>query len=141
MNRIKRMRTLLNEALVARGTPGDWCVTHGLNVCAARTAQPSALGRSLVKLHGGAGRTVVASLSVLIAKSVCRRTSPHCRSHVTSQIGMFSYTGLSKSQSERMVEEFHIYMLNSGRINVAGLNEASIPILADAIHAVVTGGK
>lgn len=54
---------------------------------------------------------------------------------------MFSYTGLSKSQSERMVEEFHIYMLNSGRINVAGLNEASIPILADAIHAVVTGGK
>lgn len=37
-----------------------------------------------------------------------------------------------------MVEEFHVYMLNSGRINVAGLNEATVPILADAIYAVKT---
>jgi aspartate/tyrosine/aromatic aminotransferase len=37
-----------------------------------------------------------------------------------------------------MVEEFHVYMLDTGRINVAGLNEASVPILVDAIHAVVT---
>ncbi len=47
-------------------------------------------------------------------------------------------SGLSKRQSERMVEEFHVYMLDTGRINMAGLNEESIPILADAIHAVVT---
>jgi len=38
-----------------------------------------------------------------------------------------------------MVEEFHVYMLDTGRINVAGLNEATVPLLADAIHAVVTG--
>jgi aspartate/tyrosine/aromatic aminotransferase len=37
-----------------------------------------------------------------------------------------------------MVEEFHVYMLDTGRINVAGLNEATVPILVDAIHAVVT---
>jgi aspartate/tyrosine/aromatic aminotransferase len=30
-------------------------------------------------------------------------------------------------------------MLASGRINVAGLNEATVPVLADAMHAVVTG--
>lgn len=60
-------------------------------------------------------------------------------SHITSQIGMFSYTGLSKEQCFKMVEEHHIYMLDTGRINVAGLNEASIPLLVDAVHAVVTG--
>lgn len=49
-----------------------------------------------------------------------------------------SIAGLTVDQSERMVEEFHVYMLNSGRINVAGLNEATVPILADAIYAVKT---
>ena len=37
------------------------------------------------------------------------------------------------------VEDFHVYMLPSGRINVAGLAAATIDIAADAIHAVVTG--
>lgn len=84
MKRVSRMRTLLRDAVVARGTPGSW-------------------------------------------------------EHITQQIGMFSYTGLSPAQSHRMVEEFHVYMLSTGRINVAGLNEATVPICADAIHAVVTG--
>lgn len=75
----------------------------------------------------------------LLEAALGERGTPGSWSHITKQIGMFSYTGLSKEQSERMVEEFHVYMLNSGRINVAGLNEASIPICADAIHAVVTG--
>lgn len=58
--------------------------------------------------------------------------------HITKQIGMFSYTGLSKEQSDAMVSKHHIYMLDTGRINVAGLNENSIPIAAEAIHDVVT---
>jgi len=46
---------------------------------------------------------------------------------------------LTKAQCDRMVDEFHVYMLDTGRINVAGLSAATVPILADAIHAVVTG--
>lgn len=42
------------------------------------------------------------------------------------------------AQSQRMVADFHVYMLDSGRINVAGLNEETVPILVDAIHAVLT---
>ena len=37
------------------------------------------------------------------------------------------------------VEEFHVYMMASGRINIAGLSEATIDVAADAIHAVVAG--
>ena len=42
--------------------------------------------------------------------------------HVLKQIGMFSFTGLSERQSEEMTEKWHIYMLKSGRISLAGLN-------------------
>jgi hypothetical protein len=89
--------------------------------------------------------TFGAAATALRAALVARAT-PGDWGHVTAQVGMFSYTGLSPAQCARMVEEFHIYMLPSGRINVAGLNEATVPILADAIHAVVTtpptaGGK
>merc|ERR1711904_371603 len=48
--------------------------------------------------------------------------TPGTWNHVTDQIGMFTYTGLDKEQSSRMVEEFHVYMTGDGRISVAGLN-------------------
>jgi aspartate aminotransferase len=41
--------------------------------------------------------------------------------HVTTQIGMFSFTGLSVAQSEAMVNTHHIYMTKNGRISVCGL--------------------
>ena len=61
--------------------------------------------------------------------------------HITSQIGMFCYTGLTPAQSKRMTDEFHVYMLESGRINVAGLCEAVIPHVVNSIHACVTGAE
>ena len=80
----------------------------------------------------------VARMRVLLVEALKAKGTPGDWSHITRQIGMFSYLGLTKAQSIRMVEEFHVYMLDTGRINVAGLNEATVPILADAIHAVVT---
>jgi aspartate/tyrosine/aromatic aminotransferase len=41
-------------------------------------------------------------------------------SYITKQIGMFAYTGLSAEQVERLEKEFHIYMVKSGRISMAG---------------------
>ena len=81
----------------------------------------------------------VQRMRALLRAALEARGTPGDWSHVTAQVGMFSYTGLTEPQCRRMVEEFHVYMLGTGRINVAGLNEATVPILADAIHAVVTG--
>jgi aspartate/tyrosine/aromatic aminotransferase len=41
--------------------------------------------------------------------------------HVTTQIGMFTFTGLTVKQSEAMVSKHHVYMTKNGRISVAGL--------------------
>ena len=57
--------------------------------------------------------------------------------HVTRQTGMFSYTGLSASQCEKLIGEHHVYLLNSGRINVSGIPADAIEHLADAVCAVV----
>ncbi|XP_051137676.1 aspartate aminotransferase, chloroplastic [Andrographis paniculata] len=54
-------------------------------------------------------------------------------SFILKQIGMFSFTGLSKAQSENMTNKWHIYMTKDGRISLAGLSAAKCEYLADAI--------
>lgn len=58
-------------------------------------------------------------------------------SFVIRQRGMFSYTGLSVEQVDRMREEFGIYAVSSGRICLAALNTHNIDYVADAIAAVL----
>ncbi|MCE3051511.1 Aspartate aminotransferase, cytoplasmic [Datura stramonium] len=54
-------------------------------------------------------------------------------SFILKQIGMFSFTGLSKAQSENMTNKWHVYMTKDGRISLAGLSAAKCEYLADAI--------
>ena len=54
-------------------------------------------------------------------------------SHITRQIGMFSYTGMSAAQVERMISKWHIYMLKNGRISLAGLNDGNLAYVVQAI--------
>ena len=51
--------------------------------------------------------------------------------------GMFSFLGLSAEQSIRLREEFSVYMLNSSRINVAGVNAGNIDYFAQSIAKVL----
>jgi aspartate/tyrosine/aromatic aminotransferase len=60
-------------------------------------------------------------------------------SHITSQIGMFSFTGLTKEQCGRLTKEFHVYLLSNGRISMAGINTKNVDHLAKSINAVVAG--
>ena len=54
-----------------------------------------------------------------------------------SQRGMFSYTGLSAVQVDRLREEFAVYLVRSGRICVAGLNTGNVERTATAMAAVL----
>ena len=56
--------------------------------------------------------------------------------HVTTQIGMFSFTGLTPAQSDAMVKKHHIYMTKNGRISVAGLTRGNVEYVARAIKDV-----
>ncbi|HOQ32406.1 MAG TPA: amino acid aminotransferase [Candidatus Hydrogenedens sp.] len=58
-------------------------------------------------------------------------------SFIEKQKGMFSFSGLTKEQVLRLREEFSIYIVNSGRINVAGITTNNIDRLAEAISKVL----
>ena len=47
-------------------------------------------------------------------------------SHITTQIGMFSFTGLTVKQSETMVKKHSIYMTKNGRISVCGVTTKNV---------------
>jgi aromatic-amino-acid transaminase len=51
--------------------------------------------------------------------------------------GMFSRLGLTEAQVERLRAEHGIYMVSDSRINIAGLNAATVPVLAAAVAGVL----
>jgi aromatic-amino-acid transaminase len=56
-----------------------------------------------------------------------------------TQHGMFSYTGLSAAQVDRLRDEFAVYLVRSGRLCVAGLNKGNVEATAVAMAAVMAG--
>jgi aromatic-amino-acid transaminase len=58
-------------------------------------------------------------------------------SFIVKQRGMFSYTGLSAAQVERLKTDFGVYAVSSGRVCVAALNSKNIDYVADAVAAVL----
>ncbi|KAF9972651.1 aspartate transaminase aat1 [Actinomortierella ambigua] len=56
--------------------------------------------------------------------------------HITNQIGMFCYTGLTPEQVEKLKNEHHVYLTKDGRISVAGISSKNVAYLAKAIHEV-----
>jgi aromatic-amino-acid transaminase len=56
---------------------------------------------------------------------------------ILAQRGMFSYSGLTKEQVQRLRREYSIYAIETGRICVAALNSGNIDYVADAIAAVI----
>lgn len=58
-------------------------------------------------------------------------------SFIGQQYGMFSFTGLNKEQVKRLREEHSIYIVDSGRINVAGMTRANLPVVCNALADVL----
>jgi len=56
--------------------------------------------------------------------------------HITKQIGMFAYSGLTKDQVAKMREKHHVYCTADGRISVAGVTSGNADYIAAAIHDV-----
>lgn len=63
--------------------------------------------------------------------------TPGTWNHITDQIGMFSFTGLSEQQVLKLREDSHVYMTKNGRISMAGLNTHNIDYFAKAVDKAV----
>ncbi|XP_050507583.1 aspartate aminotransferase, mitochondrial-like [Diabrotica virgifera virgifera] len=61
--------------------------------------------------------------------------------HITNQIGMFSYTGIKPAGVKRLIKDYHIYMMDNGRISVSGINTKNVDYVCNAFHKVVSETK
>ena len=71
-----------------------------------------------------------------LARELRQRTNSDRFDFIAAHRGMFSRLGATPEQVDRLRDEHGIYMVGDSRMNIAGLNAATVPILADAIVAV-----
>jgi aspartate/tyrosine/aromatic aminotransferase len=56
---------------------------------------------------------------------------------IMDQRGMFSFSGLNKQQVQQLRDNYSLYIVGSGRINVAGMTESNMDRLCEAIKSVL----
>ncbi|MBB1363133.1 MAG: amino acid aminotransferase [Shewanella sp.] len=82
-------------------------------------------------------RERIAEMRSLFVESLKAEGVEQDFSFISRQNGMFSFSGLNKSQVARLKDEFAIYIVGSGRISVAGLTKNNIPAVCKAIAQVI----
>ncbi|CAH0020158.1 unnamed protein product [Clonostachys rhizophaga] len=79
----------------------------------------------------------IKEMRIALRQELERLQTPGNWDRITTEIGMFSYTGLSAAQVAQLKDQWHIYMLPSGRVSMAGLNTSNVKYFATAVDAVV----
>merc|ERR1719468_1308593 len=108
---------------------------HGAQLVAKILGDPKRLEAWKKELGAMADR--VLAVRSTLRKGLEDKGTPGTWNHITDQIGMFSFTGLSEAQCKRLIEKHHIYLLTSGRISLAGLNNGNIKYMIDCVDEVV----
>ncbi|MFJ4292277.1 amino acid aminotransferase [Cupriavidus sp. NPDC089707] len=111
--------------------------THGARVVAKVLTTPELRQLWEEELAQMCGR--IARMREAIHHNLRDHVSGEALSRYLTQRGMFTYTGLSADQAERLREQHGVYLLRSGRMCVAGLNERNVGIVAKAIGSVLKG--
>ena len=109
--------------------------THGGAVVAAVLGNPEL--RALWEQELGEMRVRIKAMRQKLVDGLQAAGVQQDMSFITSQIGMFSYSGLSKDQMVRLRNEFGVYGTDTGRMCVAALNSKNIDYVCRAIAAVV----
>jgi len=108
--------------------------THGGTVVAQVLNTPELRAQWEEELAGM--RTRIKAMRVALVEKLKAAGVKEDMSFITQQIGMFSYSGLSVAQMQRLRSEFGVYGVDSGRICVAALNSKNIDYVCASIAAV-----
>jgi len=125
---------LANASNVARGIysmPPD----HGAAIVSYILHDAGLRAQWVKELEEMRGR--LNGLRKLLVDKLAARKTPIDFSFIAKERGMFSFLGITKEQVIRLRDEFHIYMVESSRVNIAGINHSNVDTVADAIAAVL----
>ncbi len=108
---------------------------HGINV--VKRILDDAELRALWIDEVAAMRDRINTMRQQFVATLARKGVSQDFSFITRQHGMFSYSGLNPAQVDALRNEHSIYIVGSGRINVAGMTGANVERLCEAIAAVL----
>src|SRR5690625_4077714 len=108
---------------------------HGGQVVAAILSQPEL--RQQWEAEVAQMRQRIWAMRQAVADHLAKQAPNYDASYWLQQRGMFSYTGLSPEQVGRLRDEFGIYLLESDRICVPGLNQNNVAYFAQSLAQVV----
>src|SRR5690606_37816700 len=109
--------------------------THGATVVATVLNSPEL--RAMWEAELGEMRERIRSMRLAMVEQLAAVNAKRDFSFVAQQRGMFSYSGLTVEQVERLKNEFGIYAVGTGRICVAALNKGNLDSVTRAISAVL----
>jgi aromatic-amino-acid transaminase len=109
--------------------------SHGGQVVATVLTTPEL--RALWERELGGMRERIKAMRKALVEGIHARAPGVDFGFVLAQRGMFSYSGLTKAQVDRLREEDSIYAIDTGRICVAALNTANVKTVAEAIARVI----
>jgi aromatic-amino-acid transaminase len=110
--------------------------THGGQIVATVLSSPEL--RALWEQELAGMRDRIKAMRKALVEKIHARAPRADFSFIVDQRGMFSYSGLTKAQVERLRAEFSVYAIETGRICVAALNSKNIDYAADAIAKVAS---
>ena len=96
---------------------------HGGAIIRTVLSDPSLRAQWEVELQQMRDR--INRMRTLFAETMKAKSAPRDFSFITQQRGMFSFSGLSPQHVQALRDQFGIYIVNSGRINVAGMTTAT----------------
>ncbi|KAI9711875.1 MAG: aspartate transaminase aat1 [Chrysothrix sp. TS-e1954] len=107
---------------------------HGARIASEILNDATLNQQWLGEVKGMADRII--SMRALLKDNLEKLGSKHDWSHITSQIGMFAYTGLKANQMDALAKEHSVYATKDGRISVAGITSDNVKRLAESIYKV-----
>ena len=110
--------------------------THGGKIVATVLATPELRAQWEQELAGMRER--IKSMRKALVEKIHAHAPTADFGFILAQRGMFSYTGLTKAQVERLRSEFSVYAIDTGRICVAALNSKNVGYAAEAIARVIS---
>jgi len=107
---------------------------HGARIATEVMTNPELRAQWLMDVKGMADRII--SMRSQLRDGLAKNGSSRDWKHITDQIGMFAFTGMSPDQVEKITKDFSVYLTKDGRISIAGITSGNVGHLAEAMATV-----
>jgi len=106
---------------------------HGARVACEVMTNPELRSMWLGEVKDMANRII--SMRTQLRDGLAANGSSRDWKHITDQIGMFAFTGMTPEQVATCTRDYSVYLTKDGRISIAGITSANVGHLAEAMHA------